>query len=142
MLLAARNSVRPQHYERLPLPARFYFDRLDEFRAPFLEEKLRLTGEVVDLAQYEELFCEFKKYVALLAISQENLGMVGKKVDTLWHQYILFTREYIDFSHKFFGRYIHHVPYTSMSPADHDAEKRFHHWYRKVYGNLPTVWKE
>lgn len=141
MLLTTR-SVRPRNYEHLLAEVRFYFDQLDVFKAPFLEEKLRLTGEIADSAQYEELFAEFKKYVALLAISQENLGMVGKKVDRLWHQYILFTREYMVFSEKFFGKYIHHTPYTSLTPASPEAEKRFHHWYHKVYGPLPAVWKE
>ncbi len=31
-----------------------------------------------------------------------------KRLDDLWHVFILHTRDYIDFCHHFFGEYIHH----------------------------------
>lgn len=40
-------------------------------------------------------------------------------VDLMWHTFILFTREYTDFCHHYFGFFIHHAPQTQ-------AEKN--HW--------------
>lgn len=31
-------------------------------------------------------------------------------LDKMWHEFILFTREYHQFCEKFFGEYIHHIP--------------------------------
>ena len=31
-------------------------------------------------------------------------------LDNMWHEFILFTREYHDFCEKYFGVYLHHIP--------------------------------
>lgn len=31
-------------------------------------------------------------------------------LDKMWHEFILFTREYHEFCDRFFGEYIHHIP--------------------------------
>jgi hypothetical protein len=41
---------------------------------------------------------------------KRSLDMYSRDVDNLWHAFILFTKEYHDFSHQIYGRYIHHVP--------------------------------
>lgn len=33
-------------------------------------------------------------------------------IDEMWHNFILFTREYMEFCQRFFGRYLHHAPFT------------------------------
>jgi hypothetical protein len=56
---------------------------------------------------------EFKRYLVLVANKKkkgEGTGMFSKHVDNLWHSFILFTREYTEFGHKYVGRYIHHAP--------------------------------
>jgi len=47
-----------------------------------------------------------------LAISQST-----KLIDEMWHTFILFTPQYIDFCDKYFGRYLHHRP-TPRSEYD------------------------
>jgi hypothetical protein len=32
------------------------------------------------------------------------------EIDKMWHSFILCTKEYTDFCHHFFGKYIHHEP--------------------------------
>ncbi len=118
-----------------------FFRKLEQYQAPWLCERLIKKGEVKDETEYNALFGEFKKYVALLTISQQSLGMVSTKVDNLWHEFILFTREYMDFCQQFYGKYIHHRPYTSFHKADPNADTLFYDWYHRVYGHLPTVWK-
>ena len=135
-------SVKPLNYDALGVEEKEYFSLLDSFQAPYLEEKLLSEGTVNSSKEYQELFCEFKKYVALLAISRTTLGMVGKKIDKVWHQFILFTREYHKFSQDFFGSYIHHSPNTSKTILNPDADKNFFEWYHKLYGCIPKVWKD
>jgi hypothetical protein len=55
---------------------------------------------------------ELKRYLAMcLADPEAAYGMFGP-VDEFWHTWILFTREWWDFSRDVAGRYIHHRPTT------------------------------
>jgi hypothetical protein len=55
---------------------------------------------------------ELKRYLAMcLADPEAAYGMFGP-VDEFWHTWILFTREWSDFSREVAGRYIHHRPTT------------------------------
>ncbi|VUD42237.1 hypothetical protein TDB9533_00651 [Thalassocella blandensis] len=33
-------------------------------------------------------------------------------IDEMWHNFVLFTKEYVGFCQKFFGRYMHHAPFA------------------------------
>ena len=54
-------------------------ERLDEFQAPYLDEKLLEKGAFNSKEEYREAFTEFKKYVALVGIYSSRLGMMSKK---------------------------------------------------------------
>lgn len=43
-----------------------------------------------------------------------------KEIDDMWHTFILFTKDYMEFGQKFFGKYVHHAP------ADEEMKSRFH----------------
>lgn len=63
--------------------------------------------------------------------------MFSEKVDELWHQMLMFTREYDAFSKKYLGRIIHHSPNVKESP---DPDLRgFFDW---VYAELFLIKKE
>lgn len=47
----------------------------------------------------------YKEQNKNLSIFKENYV-----IDEMWHNYILFTKEYFEFSKTVFGRYIHHLP--------------------------------
>lgn len=42
------------------------------------------------------------------------VSMPSQVVDDMWHDFILFTRNYQDFCSKAFGRYLHHTPVEAM----------------------------
>lgn len=44
-------------------------------------------------------------------------SMPSQVVDDLWHEFILFTRNYQHFCQRAFGRYLHHTPAEAMSPG-------------------------
>ena len=33
-----------------------------------------------------------------------------KPIDQMWHIFLLYTNDYMDFCHKYFGEYLHHLP--------------------------------
>jgi hypothetical protein len=43
------------------------------------------------------------------------VSMPSQVVDDLWHEFILFTRNYENFCRKAFGRYLHHTPVEAMA---------------------------
>ena len=135
-------GVLPPSFSSLGQKEQQYFLDLEQYQAPWLSEKLVQEKEVESQEDYEQRFRELKKYVALLKISQEPLGMVSTKVDNLWHQFILFTKQYHDFSRQFYGKYIHHQPNTPLTPLNNQATNNFYHWYHEVYGPLPHIWRE
>lgn len=40
-------------------------------------------------------------------------------IDEMWHNFVLFTREYADFCKEKFGYYIHHAPTTEKEEREH-----------------------
>ncbi|ALF89962.1 MULTISPECIES: glycine-rich domain-containing protein [Ralstonia solanacearum species complex] len=47
----------------------------------------------------------------------EYVSMPSRVVDDLWHEFILYTREYRDFCSRAFGKFLHHLPSAALSPV-------------------------
>ena len=104
------------------------------FEAPYLVEKLLKDHVVTSADEAEQLFREVKRYLVLTASDPTVAwGMYSLRIDQVWHQFILFTRQYIEYCRANFGKYIQHAPstappveglpkicllYTSPSPRD------------------------
>jgi hypothetical protein len=77
--------------------------------------------------------------------------MYSRRVDEVWHQFVLFTREYVAFSTRYFKRYIHHSPGNAPGGTEANATQAtfdglatfdgFKQRYEEVFGEkLPSVW--
>lgn len=63
---------------------------------------------------------ELKRFLALAAIHPQRIyGMAGD-VDKLWHTFLLFTKQYLQFSEEVAGRFLHHVPVGSKDDKEGD----------------------
>jgi hypothetical protein len=40
-------------------------------------------------------------------------------IDEMWHNFVLFTKEYTEFCTRFFGHYLHHAPATEAEEIEH-----------------------
>lgn len=118
------------------------------FEAPYLIERL-VKDRVVDSAVLaEELFRELKKYLVLCAVTTDAaIGMHSAMVDAAWHAFILFTSEYTDYGHRYFGGYLPHAPVTESVGAEQRArfsESKFDDFrgrYEALFDEpLPDVW--
>lgn len=69
-----------------------------------LQEKLNLSKE-----DAETLFADTKRFLYLCATNKHHL-IPPTMVDEGWHNFILFTKDYQKFCHRFLGRFIHHAP--------------------------------
>lgn len=116
------------------------YEDLFNYQAPFLEEKLFKSGKFSSKEEYDIAFLELKKYFLLNEITGLSLSMTSTQVDEVWHQFILFTKQYHTFCEKFFGDYIHHVPNTSFTPMSENGTNYFVDAYIKVFGEIPKIW--
>jgi hypothetical protein len=72
--------------------------------------------------------------------------MYSTRVDEVWHQFVLFTREYALFCDQHLGGFAHHRPSNAPElPSKQDLEpstfRAFRARYREVFGHeLPECW--
>jgi hypothetical protein len=125
-------------------------DALDalEHEAPYLIEKL-IKDRVVDSAdEGNALYLEVKRYLVLNQIDRTKIWkMYSHRVDEAWHEFVLFTAEYVAFCKQFFGHYVHHSPSNAPDqggPGARAPEATFAEFadrYRDVFAtDLPSVW--
>jgi hypothetical protein len=118
-----------------------------QFEAPYLIEKL-VKDRIVDRAdEGEALFAEAKKFLILSYIDSDvSWNMYSTRVDEAWHQFVLFTSQYVDFCHRYFGEYLHHNPSSApevpgrpeLKPSTFEG---FRARYESFFGEpLPDVW--
>lgn len=89
-----------------------------------------------------ETTIEFKKYIALVVLGHVNLGMHSPEVDEIWHNFIVFTREYGEFCQRVAGQMIHHRPNTSRRPQlPPTSVPTFEEVYRAFFGPVPPIWR-
>lgn len=103
-----------------------------------LQHKLDLTPE-----QAEEMFSDLKKFLYLCGTAKVTYGMVpSKPIDNAWHEFIIYTRDYIAFCKQFFGEYIHHIP-KNYAIGDPDGRAYAANTYvlaEKTFGQLSLNW--
>lgn len=119
------------------------------FEAPYLIEKL-VNDHVCDSEdEARALFREVKRYLFLNRADQSKLWeMHSFRIDEVWHQFILFTRQYADFCNRHYGAYSPHSPSNAPVSAKNKAGqtqiatfKEFQAHYEKVFGEpLPDCW--
>lgn len=136
------HGVSPGFLAQLNAEQRRFLNRLEGFEAPYLEEKLLKDGVFDSTEKYQAAFTEFKKFVALRALFGEGQGMASKEVDQVWHQFILFTRQYHAFCREFLGEYFHHNPKTSYTPLSDGAKSKLISRYEAVFGEMPDLWNK
>jgi hypothetical protein len=113
---------------------------LDAFEAPYLRETLIRKGVFESEGAYTSAFIEFKKFVVLNKLFGGDIVMASPDVDSVWHHFILFTRQYFAFCEQFLGHYLHHQPTTSSVPREDGGRERFKSLYNRVFGDPPAIW--
>jgi len=59
------------------------------------------------------------------------------EIDDMWHTFLLFTKDYTDFGHKYFGKFLHHVPEVSEEkPSDAEYETDLSRYLSYAYDQL------
>ena len=120
-----------------------------EYQAPFLIEKLLKEHIVESAVEGETLFTEVKRYLVLTRLDRHvSWQMYSTRVDEVWHQFVLFTREYGMFCDEHLGGFAHHRPSNAPElPWRDDLEpstfRSFRARYREDFGQeLQDCWMD
>ena len=102
-----------------------------------LEEKLGLSEE-----RARELFEDVKKFLFICGTCDPP-NAPPRRIDNGWHEFILFTKDYSSFCHRFFGRFIHHTPVSSTNAHKGDrASTRTVALAEQIFGDwLSANWQ-
>jgi hypothetical protein len=122
------------------------------YKAPFLTEKLLKERIVVTAGEGEALFTEVVRYLILQHCYPDKYWeMFSRRIDEVWHQFVLFTVEYVDFCKRYFNGYLHHFPSNAPTAPPKPDDLRsvptgalrrdFATHYETWFGTpLPLVW--
>lgn len=83
----------------------------------YLEQKVMSTTLFQNRIHLEKCFNELIAFLkSQVDPSKHQFQSISKEADLLWHQFILFTREYEAFCKENFGEFIHHSPSLPQTP--------------------------
>ena len=96
---------------------------IKDFGVPAETARLRFTG--------------FKQFIAVCGL-MDGHKVTSDTIDSVWHTFLLFTRDYADFCRDYLGRFIHHEPFENPNPGAYVATRSY---AEKLYGPLDeTLW--
>jgi hypothetical protein len=76
-------------------------------------------------------FEECKKFLFLCSISEIPLSP-SERIDKIWHEFIMFTKDYNNFCIEVLGAFIHHVPDTVHDEATRKNNKKSFEYARTL----------
>ena len=106
----------------------------------FLRDKLRAAHPQLDDAALRNVERGLRQFfIASAQAGGRFVAMPSKVVDSLWHEYILYTRGYEAFCRKAFGRMLHHTPAEALPPGT-DGRDGGKNQEAQKYAGLRRAW--
>lgn len=126
--LPPRLGVRPvEPFEKLA-------DRLEAALDPEYRERLqrRVLAKRPGWTEerFETAFFELKRYF-LMNLVLGRVPMFSDEADEVWHEMLMFTRDYQSFCDRLAGTFIHHAPHDARTPMPEEKA-----WFDWVYTQL------
>ncbi len=95
------------------------FGRIMGYDHPILRERMNVKYGWTE-EKTSELFLEMKRFLFLCATNEVSLAP-PEEVDEIWHNFILFTRDYADFCENVVGIFINHRPMSEAEKSGSDG---------------------
>ncbi|KOP67889.1 hypothetical protein AMS62_23505 [Bacillus sp. FJAT-18019] len=96
--------------------------------------KQRVLSEHPDMTEQEYAWRwqELKRFFVLCAVL-DRVPMFSRDVDEIWHEMLMYTYEYQQFSERYLGRMLHHAPNTGNEQTLLPTERA---WFDTIYVEL------
>ena len=123
-------------------------DQLKEILSYNSEDILSRFTDMFEVTNEEalDLFQETKKFLYVCQVDGVFIPDDLLILDEMWHNFILFTKEYHAFCDRYFNRYFHHLPASKKEKADQrfknlrDPEKAQADYLQKLQHVISTVY--
>jgi len=101
-----------------------------------IEDKLNLSHD-----EALDLFDDCKRFLYLCGTTHEPMAP-AEAIDECWHNFILFTNDYAAFCQDYFGRFLHHRPFSKQEAvnADGSLTRRTMELAESTFGDLSSNW--
>lgn len=103
--------------------------------------KLRFLSEHPEISEdeFEWRLFELKRYFFLNSF-MKSAPMFSSKVDEVWHEMLMFTKQYHSFSEKYLGNMLHHTPNIEPEPAP--QQRAFFDWiFAQLFEITEYTWQ-
>lgn len=121
------------------------YESVMAYKNPVLIAKYRKKYGVTTRTAQKH-FQELKKFLLLTSVAKQSIAP-SQKIDQVWHEFILFTKDYRQFCTTNFGKIIEHVP--EIATGKRQATKAIRRYLEtlalaaSVYGKLdPEMWPD
>src|SRR6266436_6159449 len=104
--MKSHSSIAPKG-SLLSLTQHQMVQRLEQYDMSFVLDKLVRDGKIPE-SSVQALEREFKRFMTLAGLGVCPLAMIGPLIDEVWHQFVLFTKEYREFCLATIGHFIGH----------------------------------
>jgi hypothetical protein len=72
----------------------------------------------------EQCFIELKRFLVVCAV-KSGYKVTSQPIDSMWHTFLLFTKQYKEFCEEYLGRFINHEPFEEARPEVYYETKSF-----------------
>jgi len=138
--------VNMEEYMRLPGSTIRTLEKLWQYNLPEdIIKRLKKNFPFNSMTSKDVGICvdEFKKFIAIMVIGKKEkkgVAMTSNVIDEIWHEFVLFTLDYHEFSEMLDLQYIHHTPNTKTFSFGPSASEFFFNTYKKYFGDLHPIW--
>jgi hypothetical protein len=144
--ITLKKPQQPAPYKNTPLPALLGIQPQLPIQQAVIRLEQALAGEFTSKlkarvlskqprmtpAEFEWKLLELKRYFLMTAVLKD-VPMYSDAVDDIWHEMLMFTREYNQFGEAFLGSAIHHAPHTGSQPEPDPSGRA---WFDWVYAHM------
>lgn len=96
------------------------YEYINQVKIRYLSDHPEITED-----EFEWRLFELKRYFILNSV-MNHTPMFSSKVDEIWHEMLMFTKQYESFSEKYLGKMLHHTPNLEPEPAP--QQRAFFEW--------------
>jgi hypothetical protein len=103
--------------------------------------KLRFLSEHPEISddEFEWRLFELKRYFFLNSF-MKSTPMFSSKIDEIWHEMLMFTKQYEAFTDKYLGKMLHHTPNLEPEPAP--QQRAFFDWvFAQLFEITEYTWQ-
>jgi hypothetical protein len=120
------------HSTDFQMQMKLLIDHLHTSYPPHYVERIKervIRQHHISLVEWEHRWFEWERYLVMTAILR-SVPMYSSQVDAVWHEMLMFTREYRQFSQQYLKVMLHHIPNTSENNPFNPSERA---WFDLIY---------